>query len=48
MELLLLAKIVTFFNIGEKVAYGAIGLFMLATGKKYYNDYKHSVEEEKL
>jgi hypothetical protein len=48
MELLLLAKLVMIFNVGEKVAYGAIGAWMLLTGKKYYKDYRNSIEDEKL
>lgn len=48
MEFLLLAKVVTFFNVGEKIAYIVIGLFMGKTGIKYIRDYRHSIEDEKL
>lgn len=45
-SLWLLAKIDIAFQIAEKIAYGLIGIYSLAVGKRYYDDYKASVEEE--
>lgn len=44
----LLAKINTVFQIAEKIAYGAIGLYGAVIAKKYVDDYKDSIADEKI
>jgi hypothetical protein len=46
--LYLLAKINVIIQVAEKVAYGAIGLFSIFVAKKYVEDYRESVAEEKI
>lgn len=48
MEFWLLAKIGFYFNIAEKVAYGFLAVYGARVGSRYYQDYKNSVEEEKI
>lgn len=43
----LLAKINTVFQIAEKVAYGAIAVYGAFIAKKYVDDYRMSVDDEK-
>lgn len=44
----LLAKINLVFHIAEKVAYGLIGVFGIVVAKRYINDYRDSIADEKI
>ena len=44
----LLAKINVVFQVVEKVAYGAMGIYGAFVIKRYVSDYKMSVEDEKF
>jgi len=44
----LLAKVNTVFQIAEKVAYGALAVYSAFVAKRYIDDYKDSVADEKI
>lgn len=44
----LLAKINAVFGIAEKVCYGLLAVYGAVVAKKYIEDYKDSIEDEKI